>query len=212
MDERQTTRLSKELVAELTRRGRRRVFERGELIFSEGEQSDCLYLLEEGELKVFTCGSNGRELVYNLLHPGELFGELILDGGPRTASVRAVTRSTCILVGVEAFRALMREQPDLAEVLVQRLIGRVRHATGQLRAMALEDVYQRVTTLLNEVASFDGESRVVDKLITQQEIANRIGATREMVNLIIRELIRGGFLVRDRVRGLVFAKELPKHW
>jgi CRP/FNR family cyclic AMP-dependent transcriptional regulator len=116
------------------------------------------------------------------------------------------------VVGSDAFRGFLRNYPDFAEFLVQKLIARVRHATGQLRSLAMKDVYQRATGLLNDLAVDCGDVRAIDKAITQQEIANRIGATREMVNHVIRDLVRGGFLVRDGERGMILVKELPKNW
>ncbi len=208
----QDDQLSDRLLAQLATRGNPRTYQRGELLFEEGEQSDSLYILLSGELKVFTRGDNGRELVYNLLRPGELFGELFLDGGPRSASVKATCASECMVVGPVEFGEFMRSYPEFAECLVLKLIARVRHVTEQLRSMATKDAYERVAALLNELAVDEGGARVIDKGITQQEIADRVGATREMVNHVIRELERGGFVVRDRDRRMVLAKELPKHW
>jgi CRP/FNR family cyclic AMP-dependent transcriptional regulator len=204
--------LSDQLLAVLSTRGDVRTFARGELLIREGEQSDALYILVTGELKVFTKSDTGRELVYNVLRPGEFFGELFLDGGPRSASVKAVCTSACVVVSPDEFRTFMRNYPVFAELLVLKLISRVRHVTEQLRSMALNDVYERAAALLNELAVIDGEARVIDKAVTQQEIADRIGATREMVNHVIRDLVRGGFLVRDRERGMLLAKELPRRW
>jgi len=212
MNARRQDRFPEELLAQLTLRGDIRTFQRGELVCREGEHSDLLYILVAGELKVFTLSENDRELVYNVLRPGELFGELILDGGPRTASVKAVCTSMCVVLSSDTLRGFLRNYPDFAEFLVQKLIARVRHATEQLRDIATKDVYQRATSLLNELAVDDGEKRFIDKAITQQEIANRIGATREMVNHVVRDLIRGGFLVRDGELGMVLIKDLPKNW
>jgi CRP/FNR family cyclic AMP-dependent transcriptional regulator len=209
---REQEQLSQELLTELSLRGELRTVARGEVLIREGEHSDALYILAAGELKVFTCGGNGRELVYNVLRPGEFFGELFLDGGPRSASVKATCTSICVVVGPEEFRSFLRGYPEFAECLVMKLISRVRRATQQLRDLVMKDVYQRATALLNELAVDEGEVRAIDKSITQQEIADRIGATREMVNHIIRELVRGGFLIRDRNRGMVLVRELPKNW
>jgi CRP/FNR family cyclic AMP-dependent transcriptional regulator len=204
--------ISKDLLSKLELRGTLHTFARGELLIREGEHSDSLFILISGELKVFTCAEKGRELVYNVLRPGEFFGELFLDGGPRSASVKALCTSTCVVVGPDEFRSFLASYPEFAESLVQKLISRVRHATEQLRDLALKDVYQRTAALLNELAVDEGGVRAIDASMTQQEIADRIGATRETVNHIIRELVRGGFLVRDPDRRMVIAKALPKHW
>jgi CRP/FNR family cyclic AMP-dependent transcriptional regulator len=95
---------------------------------------------------------------------------------------------------------------------VLKLIARVRHATEQLRNIAMKDVYERVVALLDGLAVDCGGARAIEKGVTQQEIADRIGASREMVNQVFRELTRGGFLVRDGERRLVLPRELPPHW
>ena len=207
----QDDQLSAQLLTRLSAHGNPRTFARGEVLIEEGEKSDSLFILLAGELRVFTRGDNGRELVYNVLRPGEFFGELFLDGGPRSASVKAVTTSTCIVVERDEFRAFMRNYPEFAECLVMKLIERVRHATEQLRSLAMKDVYSRVIALLNETAVDDEGVRILDKTVTQQEIADRVGATREMVNHVFRELVRSGSLVRDDKR-MVIARELPKSW
>lgn len=204
--------LSTSLLAQLSACGNPRTYARGEVLIEEGAISDSLFILLAGELKVYTRAESGRELVYNVMRPGEFFGELFLDGGPRSASVKAVTTSTCVVIGRDQFGAFMAQHPEFAERLVLKLIARVRHVTEQLRSVATKDVYGRVTSLLGELAVDEGGLRVLDKSVTQQEIADRIGATREMVNHVLRELTRGGFLERDAERRIVLAKELPRHW
>lgn len=204
--------LSDELLSQLSLGGELRTLARGEVLIREGEVSDSLYVLVAGELKVYTRGDKGRELVYNVLRPGEFFGEMFLDGGPRSASVRAVCTSICVVIGPDKFRDFMRGYPEFAECLVLKLISRVRHATEQLRSLAMKDVYERTSALLNQLAVDEGSVRAIGPAVTQQEIADRIGATREMVNHIFRALVRGGFLVRDGKRRMLLAKELPKHW
>jgi CRP/FNR family cyclic AMP-dependent transcriptional regulator len=204
--------LSAQLIAQLTARGNPRTYQRGEVLFEEGSRADALYILLSGELKVFTRGENGRELVYNVMRAGEFFGELFLDGGPRSASVKAVTTSICVVVGRDQFSEFMTTYPEFAECLVLKLIARVRHATEQLRSVALKDVYGRVVTLLHELATDDNGVRSLDRSVTQQEIADRIGASREMVNQIFRDLVRGGYIEKNRDRHMVIAKELPRNW
>jgi CRP/FNR family cyclic AMP-dependent transcriptional regulator len=203
--------LSDDLLEDLSTRGDIRTFARGHLLIEEGERSDSLYILISGELKVFTRDPRGRELIYNVLRPGEIFGEMFLDGGPRSASVKAVCTSMCVVIAPDTFREFMRNYPEFAEFLVVKLISRVRHATEQVKSLALNGVYERAVALLNELAVNEGSERAIGPTVTQQEIADRIGATREMVNHILRDLMRGGFVVRDK-RRLVLAKELPKRW
>lgn len=103
--------VSPELLAQLALCGQARSFSRNEVLVVEGAEADALYLLLAGELKVFTRDRKGRELVYNMLQPGEFFGELFLDGGPRSASVKAVVASRCVVVDRAALRDFMATYP-----------------------------------------------------------------------------------------------------
>jgi len=204
--------LSAELLSQLALRGDAKSYGRNELLIVEGAVSDALYILIAGQLKVFTRDSKGRELVYNILQPGEFFGELFLDGGPRSASVKAVSDSQCIVVDHATIRDFMKTYPEFAECLVYSLIARLRHATQLSKKLGLHGVYERTVDLLNEVALSEQDIRVIPPTMTQQEIADRVGATREMINHVLRDLVRGGFLSRDEKRRLVFTKELPRRW
>jgi CRP/FNR family cyclic AMP-dependent transcriptional regulator len=167
-----------------------------------------------GRLKVFTRDDKGRELVYNVLEPGEFFGELLLDGGTRSASVKAMLDSQCVVVHENEIRQFLRDYPEFAESLILKLIARVRHATQQVRSLALDAVYERIVTLFNDIVPFEHNARSIPITITitQQEIADRVGATREMVNHVIRDLVQGGFLRRDQDQQLVVLKKLPRKW
>ena len=205
--------LSPELLSQLAQCGDAKWYGRNQTLIVEGAVSDALYILIAGQLKVFTQDGKGRELVYNILQPGEFFGELFLDGGLRSASVKAVVDSQCIVIDHLAIRGFMKTYPEFAECLVYKLIARLRHATQLSKSLALHDVYERTVDLLNQVALREQDDiRVVPLTMTQQEIANRVGATREMINHILRDLIRGGFLARDEKKRLVFTRELPKRW
>jgi len=205
-------RLSPELLALLGTRGNVQSFTRGALLIEEGDASDALYILVAGRLKVFTRDDKGRELVYNVLESGEFFGELLLDGGVRSASVKAMLESQCIVVHENEIRQFLCDYPEFAESLILKLIARVRHATQQVRSLALDGVYERIVTLFNEIVPFEHTAHSIPITITQQEIADRVGATREMVNHVIRDLVQGGFLRRDQDRQLVVLKKLPRKW
>lgn len=201
--------LSRELLSQLALCGEARKYSRNELVIAEGDVSDALYILVSGQLKVYTRDGKGRELIYNILQPGEFFGELLLDGGLRSASVKAASDSQCVVVDHLEIRNFMKAYPEFAECLVYNLIARLRHATQLSKSLALNGVYERTVAALDQVAVSEGDIRFVPLAITQQEIANRVGATREMVNHIVRDLMRGGFLTRDNKRRLVLTKALP---
>ena len=133
MGEGDGSKISPELLAKLSDRGGQRSFARGEVLIREGESSTEVYILLAGELKAFTCDSNGRELVFKLMTPGEFFGELSLDGGPRSVSVQATSSAICVVVAQADVQAFLGEYPEFAEALVMSLIARVRAATLQAK-------------------------------------------------------------------------------
>lgn len=205
-------RLSSSLLASPAMRGELRQFASGQHVINEGDRCDALYVLVSGQLTVFTQGPKQRELVYNVLDPGEFFGEMSLDGEARSASVRATIDSECLVIPSERVRALLREEPAFAETLVLKLIGRLRQATGSIRSLALEGVYERTIRLLEETAIADGDVLRIPPGLTQTEIASRIGATREMVNHVMRDLVRGGFIAKHGNKRISIVKALPRRW
>ena len=207
-----TDRLSPNLVRLLAERGDVRRVRRSEMVIEEGDVSESLFILLVGQLKVFTRDDRGREVIYNTLYPGEVLGEMFLDGGLRSASVKALTDAECLEVRGNEIRDFMRRYPEFSESLVIKLIERLRHATTQIRSLALDGVYVRTVGAINELALTHDGRRILPLTITQQQIASRIGATREMVNHVFRDLVRGGFLIRDEQVGFVIPKPLPKQW
>lgn len=187
-----------------------RRFRQDEIVFREGDASDGLYFVLSGRLKAYSATGNGRELVYDVVCAGELLGELSLDGGPRSASVKAVTSATCLVMKLSEVRNLMRTRPEFADHIIGKLISRARHSTRLTRSIALDGVPQRVAALLEANALADGNVRRVPSELTQQEIADRIGASREMVHKVLGELVREGYLERDEKRRMSIVRPLPR--
>lgn len=200
------------LLAALSVEGRVRHLAAGDVLFHEGDSSDAMYLLLSGRLKVYASNDDGREVVYNELAAGQLLGEMLLDGGQRSASVQALEATDCLMIDRGDVRDLLRGHPEFAEVLVLGLIGRLRHATRTIRSMALEGVYERVVGLLEAAAVGAQGHRLVPRSLTQIEIARRVGASREMVNLVLRDLVRGGYIHKDRAHRMTLLKPLPERW
>ena len=204
-------RLPQALLQQLSTRGDVRRFKSGQILINEGDVADSLYVLLSGQLKVFSHDRRNREVIYNTLEPGEIFGEMLLDGGRRSASVKAIKYSECLVIDGDKSRELLRAHPDFAECLVLKLISRLRNATRTIRSLALDDVLGRVVALLEEVAIVEGDVHRVPRNFTQAEIANRVGASREMVNHIVRDLVKGGYIHKDARHQMTLLKKLPKH-
>lgn len=202
--------LPPDLLQLLAQRGDVKRVRRGASLVEEGDAAESLFILLSGRLNVFTRDDRGREVIYNELAPGEILGEMFLDGGARSASVRAVTDVECVEVRGSHLREFMRAYPEFSETLVVKLIERLRRATTQIRSLALDDVFDRTVHQINELAVQDHGVRYLPTEVTQQQIASRIGATREMVNRVFRKLIGRGHLVRH-ARGLAIPSEIPRH-
>ena len=183
---------------------------RGTVVVREGDVADRLYLVREGRLRVCTGDGEGREVELTVLGPGRYFGELMLGGGLRTASVRALTPARLSVITRETFEQVLASRPDVAFHVIQTLVARVRALTDDVRRLALMDVYERVVVLLTQ-AAIDADGVRVAPFMSQQAIAERVGASRSMVNRIMNDLIAGGYLevTRDRI---VLRRALPRRW
>ncbi|MGZ5715597.1 MAG: Crp/Fnr family transcriptional regulator, partial [Caldimonas sp.] len=151
-----------------------------------------------GRLRVYASSEDGRDVVLSELGPGEYVGELSLDGLARSASVKTLAASTCCVVPGAQLRGFLAEHPDFALHLSQKLTRMVRRLTEQVKSLALQDVYGRMVRVLMELSDPVGDERVVREKLTQQEIADRVGSSREMVNRVMKDITSGGYVeVRD---------------
>lgn len=194
--------------------GVRRRYAKGVLLMQEGDAGDIVYVLLRGRCKVFATEDDQREIIYGYIEPGEYFGEMSLDGGKRSASVITLQDCECAAVTQATLRQYTLAQPEFAFELIDRVIARARAATLAVRDMALLDVYGRLARLLEAMATPEPDAageRPIHDTITQQELANRVGSSREMVSRIIKDLERGGYLAL-RQRHIVLLKKLPARY
>jgi CRP/FNR family transcriptional regulator, cyclic AMP receptor protein len=195
----------------LAERGTVRSYRKDVLIIQEGDFGDTLYILLAGRVKVFASGENDREVVIDTYGPGEYVGELALDGGPRSASVITLEPTVCAVVTRITLRDHIAQHPDFAFELLARVIRRARRATANVKNLALLDVYGRVRKLFDDLAVERDGVRSIPERLTHQEIAERVGASREMISRLLKDLERGGYLaVEDRV--ITLLKKLPPAW
>lgn len=193
----------------LAAHARLQTYARNQTIINEGDRSDAVYVIHSGRVKVFLYGKNGREIDLNVLGPGEYFGEMVLDTGPRSATVVALETTRCFVIALAVFRAFLIEHPEFAMRLIQTLIKRTRGLLNNVRSLALLDVYGRVARLLLELAEEENGRRVIHGRLTKQDIANRVGASREMISRVFRDLQAGGYIeiAKDRI---TIARNLPE--
>ena len=203
--------LNDEVLREIASRGKIRKFQKNVAIIQEGDTGDSLYIILAGKVKVYASDDNDREVVIDIFGPGEYVGEMILDGGVRSASVMTLEPSTFAVVGRDDLRQHIVEHPDVAIYMISKLIKRTRKATNNIKSLALMDVYGRVANLLLSLAVENAGKLVVPEKLTHQEIAERIGSSREMISRIMKDLAVGGYIeVHDRT--IVMTKPPPAHW
>lgn len=199
------------LLEALARLGETRTWEPGTTVVNEGDAADAMYLIHEGELRAFVAGEGGRVTELNTLGAGEFFGELMLSGHQRAASVQVTRRARLTRVTRAEAERVLASRPDLAFQLVQSLVQRVRTLTRTVSRLASADVYGRLVGLFDLLAIDDNGRRVVPGPLSQQRIAERVGASRAMVNRLLQDLTRGGYIEVTRER-IVLLKALPARW
>ena len=201
-------RLPPSLLAALAARGNSRSFRAQTILLNEGDAGGSLYIVLSGRLRVFASSPEGRDVILSEHGPGEYVGELSLDGTPRSASVKAVEATTCCVVAAAQVPEFLAEHPEFALHLTQKLTRMVRRLTEQVKSLALQDVYGRMVRLLMELSEPVGDERVVREKLTQQDIADRVGSSREMVNRVMKDLTTGGYVVVRDGRHVI-QKKLP---
>jgi CRP/FNR family cyclic AMP-dependent transcriptional regulator len=196
----------------LAQRGELRRYRKNTLLIEEGDHGDTLYLILAGRLRSYASGDKGREITYGIYGPGEYLGEMSLDGGPRSANVITLEASSCAVITRTTLERHIAEHPEFAFELIAKLIRRARAATLSAKQLALNDVYGRLVLLLNSLAVAQaGGTRVVGEKLTQQEMANRLGCSREMVSRLLKDLAAGGYLRLVEHR-LWLLQPLPARW
>jgi CRP/FNR family cyclic AMP-dependent transcriptional regulator len=203
--------LHEDVLSAIAARGGVRSYPPHTVLVHEQDQSDSLYIILGGRVKVYGSADDGREVVYNTHGPGEYFGEMTLDGGPRSASVMTLEPTRCAVVSGAQVRDFLAAHPDFALHLIRKLIRLARTSTEHVKSLALMDVYGRVALLLLDLAQpVDGRQLVLEKL-TQQDIADRVGSSREMVSRIFKQLVQGGYVALEG-KQIVLLKKLPAGW
>ena len=203
--------LQDEVLRAIAARGGVKRYPANAVLITEGDSADSLFVLLSGRVKVYAANEAGKEVILTTLGAGEYVGELALDGGVRSASVMTLEPTTCAVVTGANLREFIVAHPDFAQHLIVNLIRRVRRLTHSVKSLALEDVYGRIVGLLHTMSEPEGERRVVPQRLTQQDIAEHVGASREMVSRVFKELTIGGYVAVESGR-IVVLKTPPSAW
>ncbi len=180
------------------------------VVIHENDPADSLFIIQSGKVKVYCSDKNGKEFIMNTQGEGDYFGELaLLDDSTRSASVRTMEKSTFCIIYKDDFNRVLDHHPNITRTLMRNLATQVRRLTADVKSLALQDVYGRVANVLNELAEDRGdETRFIPEKLTQQDIADRVGASREMVARILKDLTIGDY-IRFEGRHIIINTRLP---
>jgi CRP/FNR family cyclic AMP-dependent transcriptional regulator len=211
VDDSVVMKLSEEELAMISGHGVAREYGARTVLVSEGDRSDALYIILEGRLRAFVSDENGREAVLSVMGPGEYFGEIAFDEGPRSASVITLEKCRLLVVPRSDLESFIADHPRFAMHFIRRLIHRVRTLTENVRNLSLMDAYGRVARLLMDWSEMRDGVRIVPERPTQADIASRVGCSREMVSRIFKDLVAGGYLTLEADR-IVIHRDPPARW
>ena len=182
------------------------------LLIQEGDRGNTVFVVLSGKLRIYCSDYTERQITLAFYGPGEYVGEMSLDGGVRSASVVTESECVCSVVAGLTLRQHLGQEPAFALELIKRLARRARLATDSARSLALLGAYGRFAKLFDSMAvrQRDG-TRLVSQILTHQDIAQRVGCSREMISILLKDLANGGYLGL-RQRQYVLLKKLPERW
>lgn len=188
-----------------------RRFARRSRFIVEGDVGNAIYVILAGQVKVFASDMDGKEFIFGTYGSGTILGEMALDGQPRSASVEALSDVECAIVPIDELRRRIESDPAFTMELIRTLIQRSRNTTTFSRRLALDSAYQRLASLLEELAVEQDGVRVVLEPLSMQALGQRIGASRDMVSKLFKELVKGEYL-RYEERRITLLRTLPAKW
>jgi len=168
---------------------------RSAMVLAAGDLTDSLYIVLSGRLKVMMSDAEGKEVILSILGPGEFFGEMgLIDDAPRSASVVAIEPCELLFIAKRDFKNSLADNFEMTMAVMRGLVRRLRDADRKIGSLALLDVYGRVARLLLDMSETVNGQKMVTKRLPKQDIAKMIGASREMVSRVMKDLQLGGYI------------------
>jgi CRP-like cAMP-binding protein len=185
----------------------KRRYRRGEIVVEHGKKSNALFILLTGRARVLTADSRGREVILAVLQPGDYVGEMsLIDNEPHSATVRSEIQTDMLVLGRAEFARCLPENSTLSYAIMRGLVQRLRSADRQIESLALLDVYGRVARALLEMSEMIAEQKVIRNKVSRQDLAKVVGASREMVSRVMKDLEERG-IIETQENGSVIIKE-----
>jgi CRP/FNR family transcriptional regulator, cyclic AMP receptor protein len=206
------SKLSDEVLIALAEKAKSTKFAKHTTVMMEGDETSSLYIILSGKVRVFSSDDKSKEVTLLIQEPGSYFGEIaLLSEEPRSASVATLETTVCAVVSKSDFINWLRTHPEVAIDLLGVLSEKVRHLTDKVRLMALSNVYERTVKALQAMSVTEDNVTVIHNRPTQAELASMVGASREMINKIMHELTKGGYVtLTDKT--MIINKKLPNSW
>jgi CRP/FNR family transcriptional regulator, cyclic AMP receptor protein len=206
------SRLSDEVLTTLADRAKSAKYPKQTMVVTEGDETSSLFIILSGKVRVFSSDDKSKEVTLLIQEPGSYFGEIaLLTDEPRSASVMTLEQTVCAVISKSDFINWLMNYPDVAISLLGVLSDKIRQLTDKVREMALSNVYERTVKTLQDMAVVEGNVSVIRNRPTQQELASMVGASREMINKVMHELTKGGYVVVED-KTLIINKKLPSSW
>ncbi|HZW26696.1 MAG TPA: cyclic nucleotide-binding domain-containing protein [Gallionella sp.] len=189
--------------------GLKKSYPKNTVVISEGDSSHSFYMINSGKVKVFLDDEQGKEIVLSILGPGEYFGEMsLIDDEVRSAGVMVLEDAHLTIISMRNFRSCLEKHPKIATRVMLELTKRLRDANKKIGSLALLDVYGRVANALLQLARKRDEKLVIEEKLTHQDIANMVGASREMVTRILRDLAADGYICIEKGKGIILNEKM----
>lgn len=173
----------------------KKTFPKNTILFTKGDETDSLYIIKSGKTKTIIIDEDGKEIILSTQGAGDYFGEMsLIDKEPRSATIMTKTPTQMVIVHRDDFLKVFNANPDMVYDLFKVLLKRLRKATDKVEGLAFKDVYGRIANLLTQLATARDDKWVIEDKLTHREIAHMVGASREMVSKILKELTNGGYI------------------
>ncbi|MEF3073662.1 Crp/Fnr family transcriptional regulator [Methylobacter sp. Wu1] len=204
--------LSDERLESLAAKAKSIKFPKKAVIITEKDETGSLYIILSGKVRVFSSDEKGKEITLLIQEAGTYFGELaLLSDQTRSASVATLEKTVCGVISKEDFIHWLTLHPDVAINMLGTLSEKIRYLTEKVKQLALSNVYERTVKLLYEMAQKEGDVYVIHNKPSQQELANMVGSSREMINKIMHDLTKGSYIaIEDKM--LKIQRTLPASW
>ena len=187
-----------------------RSYPKDAIVATEGDRLDLFNIIMSGRIQFFWHDEAGHQLKLGIDGPGGHYADVTLDGEPILMSVTALDDLRVASIPIAELKQLLLRHPQVGVVLLMDVVARLRRLVERTKTFTMEDVYARVVRLLL-AAAVETEGNLVAEHLTHAEIGHRVGATREMVGRVLRDLARGGYIETARGRITILRKP-PRRW